>query len=118
MNLGRNPFARSGISPGTMNTSEPSLAPGSLHPHSIRAGVDVETVERQNHTERFLISGCLVVRRDNSFPINLTARSKLTVSSATLVYEEGQNEVALQLGRLSSRNYGSTLQVCADTSNL
>lgn len=87
------------------------VTPGSLPPHSISANVDVETVQRLNHTEKFDVKGFVIVRRDVSFPIRLTARSTLTVTSATLVYEEGQHEVSLQLGDVNSSRFGTTLQV-------
>lgn len=88
------------------------MTPGDLPPNSIRAEVDVDAVQRLTHTERFQLNGFLVVRRGESFPIRLIARSRLTVSSATLVYEEGKHEVALELGELNSKKYGTTLEVC------
>ena len=87
------------------------VAPGSLPPHSISANVDVEAVQRLNHTEKFEVKGLVIVRRDVSFPVRLTARSTLTVTSATLVYEEGKHEVSLQVGEVNSRRLGTTLQV-------
>lgn len=87
------------------------IAPGNVAPHSIRAEVDVDLVQRLSNTERFDVDGFLVIRRSTAFPIKLDTRSKLSVTSVTLVYEEGKKEVDLRVVKLDSKSYGSTVEV-------
>lgn len=89
------------------------LVPGGSAPHSVRVEVDVDVVQRDSHTERFQLDDFLVVRRDEAFSVQLVARSRLEVSTASLVYEEGKDEVSLQVVELDSRRYGSILKVRA-----
>ena len=81
-----------------------------LRPHQIGVEVDVDLVQISSHTENFDLDGFLVTRRGTTFPIQLNTRSRLTITSATLVYEEGK-EVALTVVKLDHGILSSTLEV-------
>lgn len=92
-----------------------SSAPGNPAPYSIRVEVNEDLVQTACNTGNFDVEGLLVIRRDNTFPIRLDTRSKLQPGSisATLVYEEGKNEVSLQIVKEESEYSGSTIEVYA-----
>ena len=79
-------------------------------PHHIGVEVDVDLVQISSHTEDFDSDDFLVTRRGTTFPIQLNTRSRLTITSATLVYEEGK-EVALTVVKLDHGILSSTLEV-------
>ena len=74
----------------------------------ISAEVDTDLVQRECRTDGFDVDGVLVIRRDVTFTILLTTRGKIQrgKTSATLVYEEGKDEVALQVVQEYSRLHG------------
>lgn len=89
------------------------VPPGSLAPYFIRAEVDVDLVQTICNTSNFDVDGVVLIRRDTTLPIRLDTRSKLRggTTSATLVYEEGKNVVALQVSKEDSKYSGSTIEV-------
>lgn len=86
--------------------------PGAPPPYTISAEIDEDAVERICHTENFNVDEFVVIRRGTTIPIQLNARSLLSLESATLVYDEGENpkEIAVPIEKLNSRVYGSTFE--------
>ena len=96
-----------------MDVSAPFTPPGSRAPYTIRAEVDVDLIQNDCNTGNFDVQGLLVIRRDTTLPIRLDTRSKLQRGSisATLVYEEGKHEVALQVVMEEFEHSSRTIQV-------
>ena len=94
-----------------------ALAPGRIGARSIRAEVDAELVQRLCRTDGFDVQGLLVVRRGSTIPVRLSTRSlvKEDAVSATLLYEEGKDEVALDVTKVDSKISGTAIEVIIST---
>lgn len=90
-----------------------ALAPGRIGARSIRAEVDAELVQRLCRTDGFDVQGLLVVRRGSTIPVRLSTRSlvKEDAVSASLLYEEGKDEIALDVVNVDSKITGAAIEV-------
>ena len=98
------------------------LPPGALAPYTVSMEVDVDYIEKLSHTQGFMVDELLVTRRGTQFPVTLKTRSRLTIDSAALVYDEEiqrggdlsvmyERNVALTVEKQNSRVYGTVLEV-------
>ena len=86
------------------------LAPGELAPYTISMEVDIDLIERHSHTQGFDVAEVVVTRRGTTFPVTLKTRSRLTIDSVSLVYDEKRN-VAATVEKQTSRVYGTVVEV-------
>lgn len=86
------------------------LAPGELAPYTVSMEVDIDLIERLSHTQGFDIAEVVVTRRGTTFPVTLKTRSRLTIDSATLIYDE-KKSVTLAVEKQTSRVYGTVVEV-------
>ena len=89
------------------------MGSGSSKPESntpVSAEIDVDQVKRLSHTQSFDVPEFLITRRDTTFPITLRTRSKITVQSVTLDYEEGK-QVQLEVVGTDAKVYATVIRV-------
>lgn len=86
------------------------LAPGELAPYTVSMEVDVDLIERLSHTHGFDVAEVVVTRRGTTFPVTLKTRSRLTIDSASLVYDP-KRSVSLTVENQSSQVYGTVAMV-------
>ena len=76
----------------------------------VSAEIDVDQVKRLSHTQNFDVPEFIITRRDTTFPLTLRTRSKITVQSVTLDYEEGK-QVQLEVVDTDTKVYATIIRV-------
>ncbi len=95
-----------------MGASESRPAPpGVSPPNSVRAEIDVDHVQKLNHTHRFEdLDEYLVLRRGELFPLALHSQTRLTVEAAKLTHSSGKT-VDVEVGSHTSRRTGTVVNL-------
>lgn len=99
-----------------MGTSESRPAPpgpsGVPAPNSVRAEVDVDHVQKLNHTHRFEdLDEYLVLRRGCTFPLTLHTQTHLTVEGAKLLHTASGSAIDVAVGDHRSRRSGTVVDL-------